>query len=158
MLNSLEGCLTCDTSTKKKSFQSRKRNTGKECARTSLRIESVIWWLLVCKICKLGRWHTYYIPDSFSCRREKLSITSLLLRRFVFRKVEASDWWWAARDHGKGTDGSLARCLLPAFLCAHIFIKRETSGYEAEPYPIWFCIGTNVNIALDYFKRLGAYF
>jgi len=25
----------------------------------------------------------------------------------------------------------LARCLLPAFLCAHIFIKRETSGYEA---------------------------
>ena len=27
----------------------------------------------------------------------------------------------------------LARCLLPAFLCAHIFIKRETSGYEADP-------------------------
>jgi len=27
----------------------------------------------------------------------------------------------------------LARCLLPAFLCAHIFIKRETSGYEAGP-------------------------
>ena len=25
----------------------------------------------------------------------------------------------------------LARCLLPAFLCAHIFIERETSGYEA---------------------------
>ena len=25
----------------------------------------------------------------------------------------------------------LARCLLPAFLCAHIFIDRETSGYEA---------------------------
>ena len=25
----------------------------------------------------------------------------------------------------------LARCLLPAFLCTHIFIKRETSGYEA---------------------------
>ena len=25
----------------------------------------------------------------------------------------------------------LARCLLPAFLCAHIFIKRETSGYKA---------------------------
>ena len=68
---------------------------------------------------------------------------------------ETSDWWWTARDHGKGTD---ARCLLPAFLCAHIFIKRETSGYEAEPYPIWFCIGTSVNITLDYFKRLGAYF
>ena len=27
----------------------------------------------------------------------------------------------------------LARCLLPAFLCAHIFIERETSGYEAVP-------------------------
>ena len=26
----------------------------------------------------------------------------------------------------------LARCFLPAFLCAHIFIKRETSGYEAD--------------------------
>ena len=26
----------------------------------------------------------------------------------------------------------LARCLLPAFLCAHIFMKSETSGYEAE--------------------------
>ena len=25
-----------------------------------------------------------------------------------------------------------ARCLLPAFLCAHIFVERETSGYEAE--------------------------
>ena len=25
----------------------------------------------------------------------------------------------------------LARCLLPAFLCAHISTKRETSGYEA---------------------------
>ena len=30
---------------------------------------------------------------------------------------ETSDWWWTARDHGKGT--------------AHIFIKRETCGYEA---------------------------
>ena len=26
----------------------------------------------------------------------------------------------------------LARCLLPAFLCAHSFINKETSGYEAE--------------------------
>ena len=25
----------------------------------------------------------------------------------------------------------LDRCLLPAFFCAHIFIERETSGYEA---------------------------
>ena len=26
----------------------------------------------------------------------------------------------------------LARCLLPAFLCAHNFIKKKTSGYETE--------------------------
>ena len=31
----------------------------------------------------------------------------------------------------------LARCLLPAFLCAHIFIERETSGYEAGDMPCW---------------------
>ena len=42
---------------------------------------------------------------------------------------ETSDWWWTARDHGKGTDGR--QSLLPAFLWAHIFIKRETSGYKA---------------------------
>ena len=29
---------------------------------------------------------------------------SLLLRLFVVRKVEPSDWLWTARDHGKGTD------------------------------------------------------
>ena len=34
----------------------------------------------------------------------------------------------------------LARCLLPAFLCAHIFIKRETSGYEAVS--IRYALGT----------------
>ena len=28
-------------------------------------------------------------------------------------------------------EARLARCLLPAFLCAHIFIERETSGYQA---------------------------
>ena len=49
-------------------------------------------------------------------------LPSLLLRRFVFRKVEASGWWWTARDHGKGTDSR------------HIFIERETSGYEAAFY------------------------
>ena len=39
-------------------------------------------------------------------------------------------------DETQGTMGRLqtageARCFLPAFLCAHIVIKRETSGYEA---------------------------
>ena len=38
-------------------------------------------------------------------------------------------------DEPQGTMGRVqkpaARCLLPAFLCGHIFIKRETSGSEA---------------------------
>ena len=45
-----------------------------------------------------------------------------------FRKVEASDWWWTARDHGKGTDGR--RCAVspivsfpPSF--ARTFLSRE---------------------------------
>ena len=46
---------------------------------------------------------------------------SLLLRRSVFRLVEAS----AKRE--------MAGCFLPALVCAHIFIERESSGYEADP-------------------------
>ena len=57
--------------------------------------------------------------------------TSLLLRRFVFRMAEAS----VKRVTGDEPQGTIGRvhacCLLPAFLCTHIFIKRETSGYEA---------------------------
>ena len=34
----------------------------------------------------------------------------------------------------------LARCLLPAFLCAYIFIERETSGYEAGAVRVTFGI------------------
>ena len=40
---------------------------------------------------------------------------------------ETSDWWWTARDHGKGTDdrrSRLARCLLSAFHYA-LFLKRD---------------------------------
>ena len=42
----------------------------------------------------------------------------------------------AAGDEPQGTMGRVqtaveALCLLPAFFCAHIFIDRETSGYEA---------------------------
>ena len=44
---------------------------------------------------------------------------SLLLRRFVFLKVEASDCRWTARDHGKGTDGRRP----PSF--ARTFSSRE---------------------------------
>ena len=65
--------------------------------------------------------------------------SSLLLRRFVFCMAEASairEWvvmnrkgpWEGYRRQAKRR---LARCLLPAYLCAHIFIKRETSRYEA---------------------------
>ena len=32
----------------------------------------------------------------------------------------------------KGPWEGYRRCLLPAFFCAHIFIKRETSGYEGD--------------------------
>ena len=60
--------------------------------------------------------------------------TSLLLRRFVFRMAEASAKRMTG-DEPQGTMGRVqtagARCLLPAFLCTYIFIKRETSGYEA---------------------------
>ena len=51
---------------------------------------------------------------------------SLLPRRFVFRMAEAS----AKRVTGDEPQRTMGRDL-PAFLCAHIFIKRETSGYEA---------------------------
>ena len=42
--------------------------------------------------------------------------------------------WRVTGDEPQGTMGRVqtAGCLLPAFLCAHIFLKRETSGYEAE--------------------------
>ena len=45
-----------------------------------------------------------------------------LVRHYSCRHLENKIW--SARR--------LARRLLPAFLCAHIFIKRETSGYEAD--------------------------
>ena len=34
-------------------------------------------------------------------------------------------------DEPQETMGRVAHCLLPAFLCVHIFIERETSRYEA---------------------------
>ena len=52
-------------------------------------------------------------------------------------------------DEPQGTMGRVqtaVHCLLPAFLCAHIFIKRETCGYEAGPSPIWY------NLKLLHFK------
>ena len=39
-------------------------------------------------------------------------------------------FWWVEYNADQPQGTSLARCILPAFLCAHIFIKRETSGYE----------------------------
>ena len=54
--------------------------------------------------------------------------SSLLLGRLVFRKVGASDWWWTARDHGKGADGSFP----PSF--ARSFSSRERRlGTRQEP-------------------------
>ena len=74
----------------------------------------------------------------------KYHSTSLLLRRFVFRKVEASDWWWTARDHGKGTDGrrsavSPVVSFPPSFARTFSSRERETSGYEAATrLRVWF--------------------
>ena len=50
---------------------------------------------------------------------------SLLFRRFVFRKplvMSRKGPWEGYRRLAKRR---LARCLLPAFLCTHIFIERE---------------------------------
>ena len=62
---------------------------------------------------------------------------SLLLRRFVFSQCRGKRLvmnrkrpWEGYRQQAKRR---LARCLLPAFLCAHIFIERETCGYETVP-------------------------
>ena len=41
---------------------------------------------------------------------------------------ETSDWWWTARDHGKGTDVSPVVSFPPSFART----SRETSGYEAD--------------------------
>ena len=40
---------------------------------------------------------------------------------------ETSDWWYTARDHGKGTDVSPVVSFPPSFART----SRETSGYEA---------------------------
>ena len=52
---------------------------------------------------------------------------SLLLRRFVLRKVGASDWWWTARDHGRSTDcrRSTSRPLSPSRLPFRAHFHRE---------------------------------
>ena len=72
----------------------------------------------------------------------KVCDCSILLRRFVFRKVEASDWWWAARDHGKGTDGRPS-AVSPVVSFPPSFARtRETSGYEAGVI-VWFPHGVD---------------
>ena len=59
-------------------------------------------------------------------------------------------------DEPQGTMGRVqsageARCLLPAFLCAHIFIKRETSGYEAVNTQ---CLGHVFVVIVVVYRRL----
>ena len=46
----------------------------------------------------------------------------------------ASDWRRSARDHGKENEEPLLRAsfLLPAFLCAQIYIEKRRSGNKAE--------------------------
>ena len=57
---------------------------------------------------------------------------NFLFGRFVFRMVEASAKRKWPVMNCKGPWGRYRRqALLPAFLCAHIFIERKTSGYKA---------------------------
>ena len=49
--------------------------------------------------------------------------------KWYWRARNASDWWWAAGDHGKV---HLALSPSPLPLRAHFHRERETSGYEAE--------------------------
>ena len=64
---------------------------------------------------------------------------SLLLQALRFSRRRGERETRVTGDEPQGNMGRvqtagearLARCLLPAFLCAHIFIERETSGYEA---------------------------
>ena len=72
------------------------------------------WWPVTCVL---------YLPLCFPMMACWNSL--LLLRRFVFRKVEASDWWWTARDHGKAKSRSLSPSRLP--LRAHFHRQRERS-------------------------------
>ena len=62
---------------------------------------------------------------------------SLFLRRFVFRKVEASDWWWTSRDHGKGTDGrrsavSPVVSFPPSFACTCSWRERRLGARQYQ--------------------------
>ena len=54
---------------------------------------------------------------------------SLLLRRFVFRKAEANDWWWTARDHGKGTHGFPS-----SFARAFSSRERRLGTRQSQPF------------------------
>ena len=49
------------------------------------------------------------------------------------RETRVIDWWRNVSDHGKQKEEArrLASVLLPAFLCAEIYIKRENSKNEA---------------------------
>ena len=101
--------------------------------------------------------------------RSRVYGPSLLLRRFVFRMAEASAKQVTV-DEPQGTTGRVqtageARCLLPAFLCARNFIKRETSGYEAgrNPFKLNGSVRSNKKsfektgppFEVDYFSRSG---
>ena len=74
----------------------------------------------------------YPLTDDFNVSDSTCVKSSLLLRRFVFRMAEAS----AKRVTGNEPQGAMgriqtegfARCLLPAFLCAHISSKERRLG------------------------------
>ena len=91
--------------------------------------------------------HTFPLYSSIICKENKAIREITTLKEdgpasssgasfFAWQRRARNEWlvmnrkgpWEGYRRQAKR---HLARCLLPAFLCAHIFIKRETSGYEA---------------------------
>ena len=68
-------------------------------------------------------WHTYTCVDCVS----RVSVSSVSLAVEILRKNDKASQVKCrqVKDH------------LPAFICAHIFIERETSGYEAGQRPFW---------------------
>ena len=83
-------------------------------------------------------WNTNHIQRQRRCDVEGQPTPQAL--RFSHRRGERETQ--VTGDEPQGTMGRVqtARCLLPTFLCAHIFIERETSGYEAASYPGQFAL------------------
>ena len=70
--------------------------------------------------------HTHDVDRQWFAQNSQMNRTELILKIVYWSAITLAAILKARSAR------RLARCLLPAFLCAHIFIKRETSGYEAD--------------------------